>query len=132
MLRAINGRRQSKSDNNYNFTIKSKNKIKAIGSWSLQQIKLRKYVSTVCKKRNTRLNTISRIGEFLGQKENEILISTFVYSNVSNGPLSTFQSANAFKKYKPFIQPTILKNLLRLWLEPKDFYFLVLFILYFL
>ena len=44
------------------------------------------YLQSV-KKTNTQLNAISRIGTYLGQKEKETLINSFVYSNFNYDPL---------------------------------------------
>ena len=45
------------------------------------KLNFEKHVSTICKKANNQLNAISGIDAVLGQKEKEILINSFVYSN---------------------------------------------------
>ena len=42
-----------------------------------------KYISTLVKKASNRLNAISRIQKFMGFKEKEILLNSFVYSNLN-------------------------------------------------
>ena len=45
-----------------------------------------KHVSTICKKAKNQLNAISRISAGLRQKEKEVLINSFAYSNFNYRP----------------------------------------------
>ena len=46
------------------------------------------HVSTICKKANRQLNAIRRIQNYVGKKEKETIINTFVYSNFMYCPLA--------------------------------------------
>ena len=45
------------------------------------KLSFEKYISAIVKKASNQLNAISRIQKFLGFKEKEILLNSFVYSN---------------------------------------------------
>ena len=64
-----------------NAEIKSKESVALLGIEIDNKLNFEKHVSTICKKANNQLNAIRRIGADLGQKEKEILINSFVYSN---------------------------------------------------
>lgn len=58
-----------------------------------------KHVSNFCKKSNNQSNAVCRMANFLGQKENEIIINTFVHSNFNYCPLIWHcSSQNCLKK----------------------------------
>ena len=46
-----------------------------------------KHISTLVKKAGNQVNAISRIQKFMGFKEKEILLGSFVYSNFNYCPL---------------------------------------------
>ena len=84
--------KKNKSNDCYNLTIKDakvipKKSVNLLGIEIDDKLSFEKHVSTIFKKANNRLNAISRIGSALGQKEKEILINTFVYSNFNYAPL---------------------------------------------
>ena len=90
-FQAIITNRQNRSNHSCCLTI-SNAEIESKESVTLLDIKIdnklnfEKHVSTICKKANNQLNAISRIGTHRGQKEKEILINSFVYSNFNNDP----------------------------------------------
>ena len=67
--------------------IKSKESVTLLGIEIDNKLNFEKNVSAICKKANNQPNAISRIGTDRGQKEKEILIKSFVYSNFNYGPL---------------------------------------------
>ena len=84
--------RQSRSNHNCCLTIndvemKSKESVTLLGIEIDNKVNFEKYVSRICKKENNHLNARSRISAELGQKKKEILINSFVYSNLNYGPL---------------------------------------------
>ena len=91
-FQAIIINRPNRSNHNWYLTInnaeiKSKESVTILGIEIDNKLNFEKHVSTICKKANNQLNAISRIGKHLGQKEKEILINSFVYSNFNYGPL---------------------------------------------
>ena len=90
-FQAIIINRQNRSNHNCCLTINNA-EIKSKGSVTFPDIEIdnklnfEKHVSTIFKKANNQLNAISRIGADLGQKEKEILINSFEYSNFNYGP----------------------------------------------
>ena len=79
--------------------MKSKESVTLLGIEIDNKLNFEKHVSTICKKANSQLNAISRIGAVLGQKEKEILINSFVYSNSTMALLyGTLQPAKGLKK----------------------------------
>ena len=91
-FQAIIINRQNRSNHNCcltinNIEIKSKESVTLLGIEIDNKLNFEKHVSTICKKANNQLNAISRIGTVIGQKDKEILINYFVYSNFNYGPL---------------------------------------------
>ena len=90
-FQAIIINRQNRSNHNCCLTINNA-EIKSKGSVTFPDIEIdnklnfEKHVSTIFKKANNQLNAISRIGADLGQKEKEILINSFEYSNFNYDP----------------------------------------------
>ena len=85
-FQAIIINRPNRSNHNWYLTInnaeiKSKESVTILGIEIDNKLNFEKHVSTICKKANNQLNAIRRIGADLGQKEKEILINSFVYSN---------------------------------------------------
>ena len=62
------------------------------------------HISNICKKAGNKINAISRIQSFLGQKEKKALVNTFLYSNFNYCSLvwhfSTKKSTNKVEKIK--------------------------------
>ena len=62
------------------------------------ELSFEKHISTLVKKASNQLNAISRIQKFMGFKEKEILLNSFVYSNFNDCPLMWhFCSAKSVK-----------------------------------
>ena len=47
------------------------------------KLNFEKYISNICKKAINQLNAICRMQTFMGHKEKEAMINTFVHSNVN-------------------------------------------------
>ena len=62
------------------------------------------HISNICKKAGNKINAISRIQSFLGQKEKKALVNTFLYSNFNYCSLvwhfSTKKSTNKIENIK--------------------------------
>ena len=79
--------------------IETKNQVTLLGVEIDDKLKFDKHISSLCKKSNNQLNALSRIQTFLGQKEKETMINTFIYSNFNYAPLVWhFSSRNSEKK----------------------------------
>ena len=59
-------------------TINSENSVKTPWYWNRS---FKKHISTLCNKAINQLNVIRRIQKFMGFKEKEVLLNSFVYSN---------------------------------------------------
>ena len=58
-----------------------------------------KHISTLCKKASNQLNAIGRIQKYMGFKEKEVLLNSFVLSNFNYHPLVWhFCSSKSLKK----------------------------------
>ena len=71
-----------------NSVISSKESVSLLGIEIDNKLNFEKHVSTICKKASNQLNAISRIQSYLGKKEKNIIINTFVYSNFMYCPLT--------------------------------------------
>ena len=79
--------------------INSENCVKLLGVEIDNKLSFEKHISTLVKKASNQLNVISRIQKFMGFKEKEILLNSFVYSNFNYCPLVWhFCSAKSVKK----------------------------------
>ena len=47
------------------------------------KLNFEKYISNICKKASNQINAICRLQTFMGRKEKEAMINTFVHSNVN-------------------------------------------------
>ena len=65
------------------LTIHSQNSLKLLGI----EIDNKLSFSTLCNKTSNQLNAIGRIQKFMGFKEKEVLLNSFVYSNFNYWPL---------------------------------------------
>ena len=116
-FQAIIINRQNRSNHKYcltinNVEIKSKESVTLLGIEIDNKLNFEKHVSTICKKANNQLNAISRRGTVLGQKEKEILINSFAYSNFNYGPLIWhFTTRKGIKKVEK-VQERSLKSIL--------------------
>ena len=82
--------------------IKAQNSVTLLGIEIDNKLNFNNHVSTICKKAGNKINAISRIQNFLGPKEKEALVNTFVYSNFNYCPLiwhfSSKKSINKIEK----------------------------------
>ena len=69
--------------------------MKLLGVEIDNKLSFEKYISTLVKKASNQLHAISRIQKFMGFKEKEILLNSFVYSNFN---YCHFCSAKSVKK----------------------------------
>ena len=63
------------------LTINSENSVKLLGIEIDNRLSFEKHISTLCNKASNQLNAIGRIQKFMGFKEKEVLLNSFVYSN---------------------------------------------------
>ena len=63
------------------LTINSKNSVKLLGIEIDNRLSFEKHISTLCNKASNQLNAIGRIQKFMGFKEKEVLLNSFVYSS---------------------------------------------------
>ena len=82
------------------LTIHSENNVKLLGI----EIDNKLSFSTLCNKASNQLNAIGRIQKFMGFKEKEVLVNSFVYSNFNYWPLvwhfCSSKSLYKIEKYK--------------------------------
>ena len=82
-----------------NIKIKSTNSVKLLGVEIDNNLNFGKHVSSLCQKAANQLNAISRLKNYMGKKEIEVLINSFIYSNFNYCPLVWhFCSKKAMKK----------------------------------
>ena len=55
--------------------------LKLLGIGIGNNLSFKKHISTLCNKASNQLNVIRRIQKFMGFKEKEVLLNSFVYSN---------------------------------------------------
>ena len=103
-FQAIAIKRSNKMKYSYSLNINqevinSENCVKLLGVEIDNKLSFEKHISTLVKKASNQLNVISRIQKFMGFKEKEILLNSFVYSNFNYCPLVWhFCSAKSVKK----------------------------------
>ena len=103
-FQAIAIKRSNKMKYSYSLNINqevinSENCVKLLGVEIDNKLSFEKHISTLVKKASKQLNVISRIQNFKGFKEKEILLNSFVYSNFNYCPLVWhFCSAKSVKK----------------------------------
>ena len=91
--------------------INSENSVKRLGIKIDNKLSFDKHISTLCKKASNQLNAIGRIQKYMGFKEKEVLINSFVYSNFNYCPLVWhFCSSKSMNKIEK-IQERALKIL---------------------
>ena len=116
-FQAIIINRQDSSNHNCcltlnNAEIKSKESVTLLRIEIDNKLNFEKHESTICKKANNQLNAISRIGAVLGQKEKEVLINSFVYSNFNYDPLMWHFTTHKWVKKVEKVQESGLKFIL--------------------
>ena len=67
--------------------ISSENCVKLLGIEIDNKLCFKQHISTLCKKASNQLNAIGRIQKYMGFKEKEVLLNSFVYSNFNYCPL---------------------------------------------
>ena len=67
--------------------IKPNNSVKLLGITLDNKLNFEKHISSICKSASCQLNALFVLKNFLGFKEREILIESFVYSNFNYFPL---------------------------------------------
>ena len=70
------------------LTINSENSVKLLGIEIDNKLSFEQHISTLCNKASNQLNAIGRIQKFMGFKEKEVLLNSFVYSNFNYCPLA--------------------------------------------
>ena len=92
-------------------TINSENCVKLLGIKIDNKLSFDKHISNLCKKASNQLNAIGRIQKYMGFKEKEVLLNSFVLSNFNYCPLVWhFCSSKSLKKIEK-IQAQVLKIL---------------------
>ena len=91
-FQAIIIKRNSNMEDQYtlNFDgnqVNSDKSVKLLGISIDNKLSFEEHVSSLCKKVSNQLNAISRLHRYLGFKEKEILINSFVYANFNYYPL---------------------------------------------
>ena len=61
--------------------------VKSLGIEMDNKLNFEKHISNICKKVSNQLNAIYRLQTFMGHKEKEAMINTFVHSNFNYGCL---------------------------------------------
>ena len=59
--------------------------VKLLGIEIDNKLNFEKHISNICKKASNQLNAICRLQTFMGHKEKEAMINTFVHSNFNYG-----------------------------------------------
>ena len=84
-----------------NQTIKMTNCIKLLGINIDSKLNFDSYISDLCKKASMQLNTLHHLWGYIGNKEMEIFINSFVYSDFNYYPLVWhFSSCNQQQKLR--------------------------------
>ena len=95
-----------------NAEIVPKTSVTLLGVEIDNKLNFEKHISSICKKASNQLNALSRIQKFMGQKEKETIINTFIYSNFNYCPLVWhFSTQKSVKKIEK-IQERCLRLLL--------------------
>ena len=81
VVKRNNKMKDSNSLNIKQEVINSENCVKLLGVEIDYKLSFEKHISTLVKKVSNQLNAISRMQKFMGFKEKEILLNSFVFSN---------------------------------------------------
>ena len=73
-----------------NQTIKTINCVKLLGINIHSKLNFDSHISDLCKKASMQLNALNRLRAHIGNKEMEILINSFIYSNFNYCPLQSW------------------------------------------
>ena len=89
-------------------SINSENCVKLLGIEIDNTLSFNKHISTLCKKASNQLNAIGRIQKYMGFKEKEVLLNSFVLSNFNYCPLVWhFYSSKSLKKIEKIQERTL-------------------------
>ena len=84
--------------------IKSEETVKLLGVTLDYRLDFDPHISNICKKAATQLNVLKRLKAFIGFREKQILLQSFVYSNFNYCPLvwyfSSTKSLQRIKSHK--------------------------------
>ena len=91
-FQAIIVKRNSEMNDHYTLNIDgnqvtSEKSVKLLGISIDNKLLFDEHISSLCKKASNQLNAISRLHRYLGFKEKEVLINSFVYANFNYCPL---------------------------------------------
>ena len=86
--------------------------VKLLGIEIGSKLNFENHVSSLCKKASNQLNALSRIQNFLGQKEKETIINSFIYSNFNYCSLVWHFCTRKAEKKVEKIQERCLKIIL--------------------
>ena len=90
--------------------VNSENSVKLLGIEIDNKLSFDKHISTLWKKASNQLNAIGRIQKYMGFKEKEVLINSFVYSNFNYCPLVWyFCSSKSMSKIEKIQELTLRK-----------------------
>ena len=62
--------------------------VKSLGIETHNKLNFEKHISNICQKASNQLNAICRLQTYMGHKEKEAMINTFVHSNFNYGRLT--------------------------------------------
>ena len=108
-FQAIVGKRNCRMKDSYALninkqTINSENCVKLLGIEIDNTLSFDKHVSNLCKKASKQLNAIGRIQTYMGFKEEEVFLNSFVLPNFNYSPFvwhfCSSKSLKKFEKYK--------------------------------
>ena len=85
--------RPDKKENKFQLNINdsiisSEDSVTLLGIEIDSKLNFKNHVSKICRKAGRQLNAISRIQNYLGEKEKKLIVNTFVYSNFMYCPLA--------------------------------------------
>ena len=85
--------RPDKKENKFQLNINdsiisSEDSVTLLGIEIDSKLNFKNHVSKICRKAGMQLNAISRIQNYLGEKEKKLIVNTFVYSNFMYCPLA--------------------------------------------
>ena len=70
-----------------NKQIGSTSSVKLLGVHTDDKLNFNEHINEICKSAGNQLNALIRLKSFLGLKEKEVLVNSFIYSNFSYCPL---------------------------------------------
>ena len=98
-----------------NQKIEMTNCVKILGMNIDSKFNFDSHISDLCKKASMQLNALNRLCVYIGNKEMEILINSFIYSNLNYCPLvwhlaSRFSPSKSIAKIDNMIIQVILND----------------------